>query len=156
MRRQARGSRGSDMVIEESILINADLAKIWKIFTDLTCWADWNTVATDAASGSGRLEEGGTFTFCLRPFSVPVTIEPKIEAVIPHEKVVWSGGRFGISSRHEFLFQQVKNGVMVTSREQFRGLPLMLGGKPLTKKVSRDLIFLMLQQLKQACENDAG
>jgi len=144
------------MLIEEAILINADLAKIWKTFTDLTCWADWNTVATGAASVSGRLEEGGTFTFCLRPFSVPITIEPKIEEVVPREKVVWSGGRFGITSRHEFLFQQVTGGVLVTSREHFSGLLLLLGGKPLTEKISRDLVVLMLQELKKACESDAG
>jgi hypothetical protein len=143
------------MVIEETVLINADLSKIWKTFTDLTCWADWNTVATDAASGSGSLEEGDTFTFCLRPFSVPITIEPKIEAVVPREKVVWSGGRFGITSRHEFLFQQARNGVLVTSREHFSGLLLQLGGKPVTEKISRKLIVLMLQQLKKACEGDS-
>jgi len=83
------------MVIKEAVLINADLATIWKTFTDLTCWADWNDLATNSALGSGRLEEGDTFTFCLRPFPVPITIEPKIEEVILREKVVWSGGRFG-------------------------------------------------------------
>lgn len=144
------------MVIEEAVLINADLANIWKTFTDLACWAGWNTVATDAASGSGRLEEGDTFTFCLRPFSVPITIEPKIEKVVPREKVVWSGGRFGIISRHEFLFQQAGSGVLVTSREHFSGFPLLLGGKPITEKISRDLVVLMLQQLKKACEGAAG
>jgi hypothetical protein len=144
------------MVIEETVLIDADLSKIWKTFTDLTCWADWNTAATDAASGSGRLEEGDTFMFCLRPFSVPITIKPKIEEVLPPEKVVWSGGRFGITSRHEFLFQQAGNSVLVTSREHFSGIPLRLGGKTLTEKVSCDLVVLMLQQLKKACESDAG
>jgi hypothetical protein len=87
---------------------------------------------------------------------VPITIEPKIEKVVPREKVVWSGGRFGITSRHEFLFQQARNGVLVTSREQFSGFPLRLGGKPLTEKISRDLVVLMLQQLKKTCEDDAG
>jgi hypothetical protein len=143
------------MVIEEAILISADLGRIWQTFMDLTCWANWNTVATDAASDSGSLEQGKTFTFCLRPFSVPIMIEPKIEEIVPREKVVWSGGRFGITSRHEFLFQKVANGVLVTSREIFRGLPLRLGGKGITEKISRDLVARMLQQLKKACERDA-
>jgi len=142
------------MIIEESVLINADIKTIWKTFTDLTCWADWNSVTTNAASGSGHLEEGEKFTFCLRPFDLSITVEPKIEEVVPHEKVVWSGARFGISSRHEFLFQQAANGVLVTSRETFRGLPLHLGGKGITEKVSRDLVVLMLQQLKKACERE--
>jgi hypothetical protein len=144
------------MVIEEAILISADLGRIWQTFMDLTCWANWNTVATDAASDSGSLEQGKTFTFCLRPFSVPIMIEPKIEEVVPREKVIWSGGRFGITSRHEFLFQQARNGVLVTSREYFSGFPLLLGGKPLTEKISRDLVVLMLRQLKKACEGEAG
>jgi hypothetical protein len=143
------------MIIEEAIVINADMGKIWQTFMDVTCWAGWNIVATNAASDSGRLEEGSTFTFCLRPFSVPITVKPKIEEVVPREKVVWSGGRFGISSRHEFSFQQVADGVLVTSREIFRGLPLLLGGKRITEKVSRDLVVQMLQQLKQACESNA-
>jgi len=140
------------MLIEESVLINADLTKIWKTFTDLTCWDGWNTVASKAASGSGRLAEGERFAFCLRPFSVPVMLEPRIEEIAPREKVVWTASKFGISSRHEFLFRQAANGVLVTSREEFHGLPLLLGGRPLTRKVGRDLVAKMLQELKAACE----
>jgi hypothetical protein len=140
------------MLIEESVLINADLRNIWKTFTDLTCWADWNTVACKAASVSGRLEEGERFTFCLRPFSVPIVIEPKIEEVVPLEKVVWTGTKFGIFSRHEFLFQQVANGVLVTSREAFRGLPLLFGGVTFPEGMVRELTVGMLNDLKKAAE----
>ena len=142
------------MIVEEAVLIKADIGRVWKTFTDLTCWADWNTIATEAASNTGCLEEGTTFTFCLRPFSVPIMIEPQIEKIVSREKVVWRGSKFGITSRHEFLFQQVADGVLVTSRETFRGLPLLIGGKRFTAKVSRDLVVLMLQQLKKACERE--
>jgi hypothetical protein len=142
------------MVIEESVLINADLRAIWKTFTDLTCWADWNTVATGVASGSGRFEEGEKFTFCLRPFSVPIVIEPKIEEVVPREHVVWTGTKFGIFSRHKFLFQQVANGVLVTSIETFRGLPLMLGGLTFPESTVRELTAGMLNDLKKAAEKN--
>jgi hypothetical protein len=142
------------MVIEESILINAELKKVWKIFTDLACWADWNTVASRAASDSGRLEEGEKFTFCLRPFSVPIMIEPKIEEVVPREKVVWTGTKFGIFSRHEFLFQQVANGVLVTSREAFRGMPLLFGGITFPESTVRELTVEMLNDLKKASEKE--
>jgi hypothetical protein len=142
------------MLIEESVLINADLKTLWKTFTDLTCWADWNTIASKAASDSGRLEEGETFTFCLRPFSIPIMIEPKIDEVVPQEKVVWSGSKFGIYSRHEFLFQQVANGVLVTSRETFRGLPLLFGGMTFPESTVRELTVGMLKDLKNAVEKD--
>jgi hypothetical protein len=142
------------MLIEESVLINADLKTLWKTFTDLTCWADWNTIASKAASDSGRLEEGETFTFCLRPFSIPIMIEPKIDEVVPQEKVVWSGSKFGIYSRHEFLFQQVANGVLVTSRETFRGLPLLFGGMTFPESTVREMTVGMLKDLKNAVEKD--
>ena len=140
------------MIIEESVLINGDLKTIWKTFTDLTCWADWNTVASKAASDSGRIEEGERFSFCLRPFSVPIMIEPKIEEVVPREKVVWTGTKFGIFSRHEFLFQEAANGVLVTSRETFRGLPLLFGGLTFPESMVRDLTVGMLKDLKKAAE----
>ena len=140
------------MIIEESVLINADIKTIWKTCTDLTCWADWTSVTTNAASGSGHLEEGEKFTFCLRPFDLSITVEPKIEEVVPHEKVVWSGARFGISSRHEFLFQQDANGVLVTSRETFRGVQLLLARRTFPRKTIRELTINMLQDLKRAAE----
>ena len=142
------------MLIEESVLINGDLKTIWKTFTDLTCWADWNTVAGKVASDSGRIEEGERFAFCLRPFSVPIMIEPKIEEVVPREKVVWTGTKFGIFSRHEFLFQQVANGVLVTSRETFRGLPLLFGGMTFPESTVRELTVGMLNDLKNAVEKE--
>jgi len=140
------------MLIEESVLINADIKKIWRIFTDLTCWAEWNTIATKAACRTGRIEEGMRFTFSIRPFSVPVTVRPKIVEVVPAEKIVWSGSKFGIFSRHEFLFQQASNGVLVTSRETFRGVQLLLARRTFPRKTIRELTINMLQDLKRAAE----
>ena len=140
------------MLIEESVLINADLKDIWNTFTDLTCWADWNTVACNAASLTGRIEEGERFTFCLRPFDLLIVINPKVEEVLPREKVVWTGTKFGIFSRHEFLFQQVANGVLVTSREAFRGPPLIFGGLTFPEGMVRKLTVGMLNDLKKAAE----
>lgn len=141
------------MLIVESVLIKADMARVWTTFTDVSCWKDWNRTTCDASAASGRLREGEKIGFCLRPFAVPVTIEPVIKEVAKHERVVWSGSRFGVRSRHEFLFQQVANGVLVTSREKFTGLPLLLGGAPLAEKIGRELVAKMLQELKAACES---
>jgi hypothetical protein len=148
----ARASQGSDMLIEESVLIHTDPRNLWKTFTDLTCWVEWNTVAGNASSVSGCIEEGEKFTFSLRPFSMRVMITPEVEEVVPFEKIVWRGGKFGIFSRHEFLFQQVANGVLVTSRETFRGLPLLFGGGPFIEKISREMAASMLKDLKKAAE----
>jgi hypothetical protein len=142
------------MVIEESVLIEAGMDRVWRIFTDLACWRDWNRTARQVSSVSGRIEEGERFRFRLRPFNLPVNIDPVIDEVVEHERVVWSGSRFGIYSRHEFLFRQIDGGVLVTSREEFRGIPLRMGGRPLTGKVARGLVVKMLQELKKACEEE--
>jgi hypothetical protein len=140
------------MVIEESILIKADIKKTWKTFTDLTCWAEWNTVACNAVSDSGLLEKGERFTFSLQPFSVPITLKTTIEEVVPAQRVVWSGSKFGIFSRHEFLFQQIDDSVLVMSSETFHGLPLLFGAKHLTESTVSKLTIAMLNDLKKACE----
>lgn len=140
------------MVIEESIFIHADIDTIWKTFTDLTCWADWNKVVRDVMSDSGRLTEGERFTCCIRPFLVPITLNPRIESVVPAQSIVWTGSKFGIFSRHEFLFQQLTNGVKVTSREVLRGLRLLFAGTVFTEGLVRRLNIEMLNDLKNACE----
>lgn len=144
------------MVIEESVLINADIKKIWKTFTDLTCWAEWNTVARDALSDSGNLEKGDRFTFCIRPFSVPITLKPRIEEVVPAQRVVWTESKFGVFSRHEFLFQQIDDSVLIMSSETFHGLPLIFGGRHFTEGTVRKLTVAMLNDLKKACEKETA
>jgi ligand-binding SRPBCC domain-containing protein len=142
------------MMIEESVLINAGMDQVWRSFTDLTCWDAWSRTARKVSPESCTMEQGTRFRFRLRPFVVPVDIMPVIDEIVPHERVVWSGSKYGISSRHEFLFQQAGNGVLVTSREKLIGLPLVLGGRRFTERTVRNLTVRMLRELKAACEQD--
>lgn len=144
------------MLIVESALIKAGMDGVWTTFTDLSRWREWNSTACDASSPSGVLREGERIRFCIRPFAVPVDLAPVIDEVKTHERVVWSGCKFGIASRHEFLFQRAANGIVVTSREEFRGIPLLIGGRRFTERVARDLVRSMLRELKAACESAAG
>ena len=79
------------MVIEESILIASPIEKVWNIFTDLACWSKWNTVMEEVSSESLHSREGGSFRFCIRPFVIPVYLEPVIEEVVPGKKIAWRG-----------------------------------------------------------------
>lgn len=143
---------GAPLQIEESVLIKADLDTVWNTFSDLSCWKDWNRIAQDVSPDRGPMQEGERFSFCLRPFDVPVTIEPVIDEVTPRERVVWSGEKYGLRSRHEFLFQRAANGVLVTSRESFGGPALLFGKRLFPEKIVRDLTIAMLRQLKDAVE----
>jgi hypothetical protein len=148
----ARALRGSEMVIEESVVIGADIEKIWTVLTDLTCWKDWNSGLMDAAGETGQLSSGEKFTFCIRPFVYPVRLRLVIEEAAPKERLVWKGWKFGIFSRHEFLLQQTGEGVRMISRETLRGLPLVFGSRFFPIWKVRELTVGMLNDLKKAVE----
>jgi hypothetical protein len=144
------------MVIEESITIVAPLDRVWKTFTDITCWPAWNTVMKDVRSDSASLEKGADFRFCLRPFMFPVYVEPFIEEVIPNRLVVWSGSKFGIFARHEFIFEESEKNVTVISRESFKGITMDNMSFIFPEKILKELTISLLRDLKQASEHNRG
>jgi hypothetical protein len=140
------------MVIEHSIVIHADMDTAWDIFTDMTCWNTWNRVARNVSSEPEAITEGKWFRFCISPFSIPVHIEPVVDEVIPQKRVVWSGARFGIRARHEFLFSETQQGTALTSRESFSAGFLNRLWFHIPKKKLHALTIAMLEQLKAAAE----
>lgn len=141
------------MVIEDSILINANIDKVWKTFSDITCWRDWNTVMRDIFSDERCLTPGGKITCCFRPFLFPINVRIEVKDVIPFERVVWSAEKKGFSAQHEFSFQNHKGGVLVTSRETFTGLLVRVLGFLLPKKRMQILVATFLKDLKSGLEN---
>jgi len=141
------------MVVEERILINADLEKIWTVFTDLTCWNNWNSVIRDACCDDQFLAHGTVITCCFRPFSFPINAQIKVEKIIPNKSVRWSVRKKGFLAHHEFLFQRLKGGILVISRETFTGLLVRLFGFLLPEKRMRALTTTFLKDLKMASES---
>jgi hypothetical protein len=140
------------MEIKHSVTIHADINTVWDIFTDLTCWREWSTVLGDSSSEHERLTEGKRFNFCIRPFILPVDVEPVVEEVVHEERVVWSGSKYGIQARHEFIFDQGENNVILTSREIFQAGPLTRILFEIPKKQLHALSVRMLEELKEAAE----
>ncbi len=143
------------MLIEETVDISAPLARIWDVFMDLTCWADWNTILTNVSSPEDRLTEGRVFSCSIRPYAFPINFQPRVVEVNPKKKIVWTGTKYGITSHHEYFFEETAGGVIVRSRERFSGLPLLLGGFLFPKLKIRDLNALFLHDLKRAAEASA-
>ncbi len=141
------------MIVEHTIKIDADMEIVWDIFTDLTCWADWNRVINNVTSENERLTEGKSIRFCLRPFGLPVYIEPIVNELISMQKVVWSGKKHGIRARHEFLFSREENAVLLTSREEFKVNPFSRIYFHIAMKKLHQMSIEMLQQLKEASES---
>jgi len=144
------------MVIEESIIIDASLEKVWDLFTDLTCWKNWCSVIEDVSSEEKRLEEGNSFKCCIRPFDIPMDLEPLVEEILPMDRIVWSGKKHGISARHEFTFQINGSGVLLTSREVFSGLFMSPLRFLFPKRKLQELSGRMLNEIKTAAEAATG
>jgi hypothetical protein len=140
------------MIIKESVVIKSSLEHVWDTFTDLTCWQDWSTVVTKVSSDNDRIIEGGRFKFCIRPFDIPVHLEPVVDEVVPFKRIVWSGKKHGITARHEFTFR-VKDGVVqLKSKETFSGI-MVKSLKPFfPKNKIQELSRLMLIEVKKAAE----
>ena len=141
------------MVIKAKVHIKAPIDVVWRIFSNVDRWKDWNTACESCRFTSGdHLAEGACFTFVVKPFIFPLQVEPRVVSCDPGREVVWEGRRLGISAVHTWRFQKKADGVLLESIETFRG-PLLLIGHVL--RVPRRLHRLtvgMLDQIKRHSE----
>ncbi len=143
------------MEIEESTIIHARIDRVWATFTNITCWNDWSRILKNVSPDKTEiLAAGGKVKFCIYPFHFPVFFEPEIEEVIPNKRVIWSSGKYGVSARHEFIFEEVENGVLVISREVFKGIPLKTLRFLFPKSRLKELTASFLMDLKGAAESN--
>lgn len=62
------------MVITAEIEINAPLSVVWRTFSQMEDWDDWNTACRSCCnvSGDASLSAGICFTFVIRPLIFPL------------------------------------------------------------------------------------
>jgi hypothetical protein len=152
------------MIIEESIAIQAPVEGIWNAFTDLIGWREWNSVLENVTrSKRPIISQGDVYTFCIRPFGVPICFDVAVKELSEHKKIVWSGRKYGITSRHEFVFSGNAGNTRLTSRETFEG-PTMATFRLLFPRWKiRAMTISLLEDLKKyseksgkACRYPAG
>jgi hypothetical protein len=142
------------MIIKATVTIHAPLERDWDTFTDLTCWEDWSTVLSNVTAETDRLTKGKKFKFCIRPFDIPVNLEPTVKEVVPLKRIVWVGKKHGISAKHEFTFERQDGAVLLESRETFTGIMMRPLGYIFPKQKLEELSVLMLEEIKKAAESD--
>lgn len=140
------------MIVEETILINADLDKVWDTFTDLTCWQSWNSVIRDVDSDSKCLAAGCLFSCNFRPFFFPINVRIEIKEVKPKKSISWYANKMGLFAEHLFDFQETKEGILVTSTETFEGFFVRSAGFLVPKGKIQNLTKKFLNDLKRASE----
>lgn len=141
------------MVIQEKIEIAAPLDLVWQVFAALNDWHTWNSVCQDCCIITGQEMAAGTcFSFTLRPYYLPIKINPQITKCESGREVVWEGKRLGIHAVHRFEFEEVGDKVIITSTEKFGG-PLFFFSRLLfiPQQLHR-LSKKLLAEIKRAAE----
>jgi len=137
------------MVIKAEVRIKGPIAMVWRVFSHLNEWKDWNTACSSCRFTSGdSLAEGACFAFVVKPFIFPV----RVASCDPGREVVWKGKRLGVCAVHTWRFREDAEGVLLESIEIFRG-PLLLMGRlvGIPGRLHR-LTVDMLDQIKRHSE----
>ena len=134
--------------IEESVLIDAPREVAWRMFTDLTCWADWNSVLTGVGTAlEASLAGGAGFSCRLQPFGFAIPLAVRIELVEAPSRLLWVAEHWGVRGRHWFHFAEQEGGTRCDSVEDLSGPTVALSGpffptwrfRGLTRKFLADL-----------------
>jgi uncharacterized protein YndB with AHSA1/START domain len=143
--------------IEESVLIEAPRDVVWGAFTDLTCWADWNSVLTRVQPvAAACLVTGSGFSCCLRPFVVPIPFAVRVEFVEPPARLLWVANHWGVRGRHWYYFTEQGGGTRCESVEELSGPTVTLAGPFFPLWRFRELTRRFLRDLKMESEKRAA
>jgi len=140
------------MVIEKSVKINAERGKVWDTFLNASGWVDWQDAVSNVRCMEGKLCLGGSFSFSIKPFVLPIRVDAHVDELVPGEKIVWSGGRLGIRAKHVFTFRETAGGTEVVSRETFMGSPFALRLAGMFIKRISAISMELLKDLKDISE----
>ena len=107
------------VVSKHQVVIDAPLAVVWNLHTDVNDWTTWQTDITDAHI-EGQMQPGNSFEWTSYNFPVRSTVYE----VTDSQRVLWGGTADGITGIHEWLFAETPKGVQVTTTESFSGEPV--------------------------------
>jgi len=99
--------------------INAPLALVWRLHTEVNNWPAWQTEITEAQL-DGAFQPGNSFTWTSYGFTVVSTIYASAERA----RTLWGGPAAGITGVHEWVFSETPDGVHVTTQESWAGQPV--------------------------------
>ncbi len=145
------------MILQEQITVNAPLLRVWQVFTDIAAWGEWNSVCEDCCFVSGTaITPGACLAFSLRPYYLPIKIQPRVIHCDPPREVVWEGRRLGVHAVHRFAFQEHDGQVTILSVEEFGGPLFFLARLLLVHRRLQQLSRRLLEDIKRAAECRPG
>ncbi|MGI5403661.1 SRPBCC family protein [Streptomyces sp. CA-135486] len=107
------------VVVRLSTTINASLADVWDLHTDIGSWAEWHP-DIDRADFEGPLVPGASFTWLTAGLEITSTVYE----VVPGRRIVWGGPAHGIDGVHVWTFEEADGVVRVRTEESWSGAPV--------------------------------
>ncbi|MEU0645315.1 SRPBCC family protein [Streptomyces umbrinus] len=112
------------VVVRLSTTVDAPLATVWALHTDIGSWADWNA-DIDSVDFDGPLAPGASFRWLTHGLDITSTIRE----VVPGERIVWGGPAHGIEGVHVWTFEETggatgEQTVTVRTEESWAGAPI--------------------------------
>lgn len=110
------------VVVKESVLVNAPPERVWRVFSHLDRWPQWNRAVLGARWLKGQpWMLGSAFEMTIKPSWKKLNVRPEIVESGPPQQVIWLGKGAGIHGQHTFTFQPEGDGTRATSLEVFSG-----------------------------------
>ncbi|MFJ1567495.1 SRPBCC family protein [Streptomyces erythrochromogenes] len=108
------------VVVGLTTQIDAPLATVWSVHTDVDDWPTWNT-GIDQARLDGPMAVGTSFTWLTHGMSITSTVRE----LVPGRRIVWDGTVQGIVGIHVWTFERTDDdGVVVRTEESWSGAPV--------------------------------
>jgi uncharacterized protein YndB with AHSA1/START domain len=129
-----------------STVIDAPLATVWELHTDIAAWPTWNT-DIDQAEPNGPLVPGNSFSWRTHGLDITSTVRE----LVPGERIVWGGPANGIEGIHVWTFEQNGDQVTVRTEESWSGAPVEAAADHLGRAL-HDSLETWLTRLKARAE----
>ncbi|WP_331772147.1 SRPBCC family protein (plasmid) [Embleya sp. NBC_00888] len=107
------------VIVRLAITVNAPLADVWALHSDIDAWADWNP-DIDRAELDAPLAPGARFRWLTHGLDITSTVYQ----VVPGKRVVWGGPVQGIEGVHVWTFHEQDGVVTVRTDESWSGAPV--------------------------------
>lgn len=137
------------VISRHEIEIDAPIAVVWGLHTDVPAWPSWNPDIADVAAPR-PLVPGAAFEWQTAGLSIRSTVYALTEPT----RILWGGDASGITGIHEWRFAETARGVRVKTEESWSGAPVDADAAALQAGLDRSLVS-WLSHLKAAAEAKA-
>lgn len=104
------------VITRKSIVINAPVEKVWKVFSDVNNWDTWQKeIVTPEINGA--FKSGTSFNWK----SNGLTIISTLQKVETNKMVAWSGPAFGAFAIHTWHFKEHNGQTTISVEESMEG-----------------------------------